>query len=70
MGTRSPEIQWPARSPDMTPLDFFFLGFVNNAVYEKMPSSKNELINKITEVCSNIPVYQNYQLNNIYNKYK
>jgi len=55
MGTRSPEIQWPARSPDMTPLDFFFWGFVKNAVYDIMPSSKNELIKKITEVCSNIP---------------
>lgn len=55
MGTRSPEIQWPARSPDMTPLDFFFWGFVKNAVYENMPLSKNELINKIKEVCSNIP---------------
>jgi len=55
MGTRSPEIQWPARSPDMTPLDFFFWGFVKNAVYDLIPSSKNELIKKIKEVCSNIP---------------
>ena len=39
----------------MSPLDFFFLGFVKNAVYEKMLSSKNELMKKIKEVCSNIP---------------
>ena len=34
IGRRSPYITWPARSPDLTPPDYFFLwGFIKDQVY-------------------------------------
>ena len=36
-------IEWPRRSPDLTPMDFFFGGVVQNKVYEKNPKTVNEL---------------------------
>ena len=33
MGTHGP-IPWPARSPDLTPLDFWFWGYVKNLVFQ------------------------------------
>ena len=36
-------IQWPPRSPDLTPMDFFFWGVVKNKVYEKNPKTVSEL---------------------------
>jgi hypothetical protein len=32
IGTGRP-IAWPPRSPDLTPLDYFFCGYVKNIVY-------------------------------------
>ena len=36
-------IEWPPRSPDLTPMDFFFWGVVKNKMYEKNPKTVNEL---------------------------
>ena len=33
IGRGSPRITWPARSPDLTPPDFFLRGFVKDQVY-------------------------------------
>lgn len=40
MGTQGP-IKWPARSPDLSPLDFFLWGFLKNKIY-KYPSTTEE----------------------------
>jgi hypothetical protein len=29
--------QWPPRSPDLTPLDFYFWGYVKQIVYSSVP---------------------------------
>lgn len=55
MGTKSIDIQWPARSPDMTPLDFYFWGFLKNAVYKENPINADTLKQKIKEICRSIP---------------
>ena len=36
-------IEWPARSPDLTPLDFFLWGYLKNKVYSKKFHSLDEL---------------------------
>lgn len=42
-------IEWPARSPDLTPLDFFFWGCLKDRVYKTNPQNLEELRNRILE---------------------
>ncbi len=37
------EGQWRARSPDLTPLDFFLWSFLKNQVFLTEPADKEEL---------------------------
>ena len=46
---RRGEIEWPARSPDLTPLDYFLWGFLKSRVYETKPNNLDELRNRILE---------------------
>lgn len=41
---------WPARSPDLTPLDFFLWGFVKDRVFDRPCQSANEMRDKIISV--------------------
>ena len=36
---RRGSINWPARSPDLTPMDFFFWGVLKDKVYSQKPRS-------------------------------
>ncbi len=45
---------WPPRSPDMTPLDFFWWGTLKNKVYETTPANLEQLKVKITSEISKI----------------
>ena len=42
IGRRGP-IKWPARSPDLTPPDFFLWGVLKNAVYANKPRTVDQL---------------------------
>lgn len=53
IGRRGP-VEWPARSPDLTPLDFFLWGYLKSIVYKTAPESIPELRNRITEGCRQI----------------
>jgi len=46
--------EWPPRSPDLTPLDFFAWGFLKNKVYETLPQDPEDLKNKIRHACAEI----------------
>lgn len=46
---RSGTISWPARSPDLNPLDFFYWGAVKEKVYSKFIENEAELRERITE---------------------
>ena len=46
IGMGSP-VAWPARSPDLTPLDFFHWGCMRENVYETEIESREELLSKI-----------------------
>ena len=54
MGRRGPT-DWPARSPDFTPCDFFLWGWAKEEVYETSPRTIDKLENRIREVIENVP---------------
>jgi hypothetical protein len=60
MGTYGP-IRWPARSPDLNPLDSFLWGYIRNNVYLTPPGTREELRRKVMQVCQEIP--QKFLLN-------
>lgn len=47
-------ITWPARSPDLNPLDFFLWGYVKHLIYQFPAENLEELANKIEEALDNI----------------
>lgn len=48
-------VAWPARSPDLTPLDFFLWGYVKNKVYEfESPENRVVLENRLREILGSI----------------
>ncbi|UYV70390.1 hypothetical protein LAZ67_7002848 [Cordylochernes scorpioides] len=53
IGRRGP-IEFPARSPDLTPLDFFLWGTVKDGVYKRKPRNLDILWNEIQAVCREI----------------
>jgi hypothetical protein len=51
---RGGPVAWPARSPDLTPLDFFLWGFVNQEVYQEKPTTSQDMKNRIRNVFQTI----------------
>lgn len=47
---RGRPILWPPRSPDLNPLDFFFWGYLENAVYENAPT-RLDMMDRIRRAC-------------------
>lgn len=54
LGRRGP-LEWPARSCDITPCDFFLWGWAKEQVYSRSPSTLEELEHAIRDVLTNIP---------------
>ena len=52
---RQGTIEWPPRSPDLTPLDFFLWGHLKSVVYRHRPRNIDELKEAITQEIRNIP---------------
>ena len=48
MGRRGPILEWPARSPDLTPIDYFLWGYLKNKVYREVKKGKK--IKKVTDL--------------------
>ncbi|RLU25143.1 hypothetical protein DMN91_003235 [Ooceraea biroi] len=46
MGRYGP-IRWPARSPDLNPLDFFLWGYCKEVIYRQLPETIEELNDKL-----------------------
>ncbi|XP_025422162.1 uncharacterized protein LOC112691923 [Sipha flava] len=44
-------VPWPARSPNLTPLDFFLWGYLKTVVYADPSVNLQDLKNKIKVVC-------------------
>lgn len=50
IGRRGP-IEWPARSPDLSPLDYFLWGHLKSKVYATQPANIEDLRQRIIEEC-------------------
>lgn len=58
-------IEWPARSPDLNPLDFFLWGHTKNLIYKNRPQNVEELQARILHEIQNIS--QNAIVNTLQN---
>lgn len=54
IGRRGP-YEWPARSPDLTPLDYFLWGYLKSKVYFNRPPNIDALKNRIRDEIRQIP---------------
>jgi hypothetical protein len=54
IGRRGP-VEWPPRSPDLAPNDFFLWGHLKSVVYRTAPTSLDDLRNRIVTACRQIP---------------
>ncbi len=53
IGRRGP-FDWPARSPDLTPCDFFLWGYLKDIVFQTPPTTIVELRERIEEACEEV----------------
>lgn len=53
IGRRGP-IEWPARSPDLSPLDYFLWGHLKSKVYATQPADIEDLRQRIIEECRQV----------------
>ncbi|RLU23850.1 hypothetical protein DMN91_004058 [Ooceraea biroi] len=51
---RKGSVAWPPRSPDLTLLDYFLWGYVKSIVYSEPPTTRDNMIVRITEALENI----------------
>lgn len=51
---RGGPVHWPARSPDLTPLDYFLWGHMKQLVYRTPVESEIDLVGRITEAAARI----------------
>lgn len=56
IGRRGP-VEYPPRSPDLTPLDFFFWGQLKNMVYQQRVRSIQDLKDRIIHCSQEIPAH-------------
>ena len=56
IGRVLPNLPWPRRSPDLTPCDFFMLGFLKSKVYVTRPANIPELKDRIRAAFAEINV--------------
>lgn len=54
--SRNGPVDWPPRSCDLTPLDFFLWGHIKSLVYANQPTTINELRDNIIREIRNVPV--------------
>ena len=48
--SNSGPVRWPARSPDITPLDFYLWGYAKNEIYEFDPPENRQVLEQRTRL--------------------
>lgn len=62
-------VEWPPRSPDLSPLDFFLWGFLKGKVYETESTSQADLLNRISVACKCVtPIMLRKVQNELYSR--
>lgn len=51
---RGGPVRWPARSPDLTKLDFFLWGYVKDLVYREPPTTEHNMRQRIIDAFATI----------------
>ena len=51
---RNGPVAWPARSPDLNPLDFYFWGHMRTLIYGTIPENRDDLVNRIMNSANQI----------------
>lgn len=51
---RRGSVEWPPRSPDLTPLDFYLWGHLKQLVYAEKIRNRHHLQQRIEEACASI----------------
>ena len=54
--SRNGPVEWPPRSWDLTPLDFFLWGHFKSLVYANKPATLDDLKDNIQREIANVPV--------------
>ena len=54
--SRNGPVEWPPRSCDLTPLDFFLWGHIKSLVYANKPATLDNLKDNIQREIANVPV--------------
>ena len=54
--SRNGPVEWPPRSCDLTPLDFFLRGHIKSMVYANKPATLDDLKDNIQREIANVPV--------------
>ncbi|KAL6417052.1 hypothetical protein ACFW04_013025 [Cataglyphis niger] len=64
MGRYGP-IRWPARSPDLNPLDFFLWGYCKEVIYKMLPKDIEELETRLRHAIWNVDeeIMENVKIN-------
>lgn len=52
--SRRGPVEWPPRSTDLTPMDFFFWGVSKDKVFSRQPSTVDNMMRFIRETCQEI----------------
>lgn len=53
IGTAGP-VEWPARSPDLSPLDFYLWGYLKDELYKTRYATVEEMMEKIEDILNGI----------------
>lgn len=56
IGIGSPVSEWPPRSPDLTPIDFFLWGVIKGKVFEQAPTTMENMRERIVDAFQSISV--------------
>lgn len=51
---RAGPVNWPARSPDLTSPDFYLWGYLKGEVYQEVPTTRENMIQRIRNACAKI----------------
>jgi len=49
------DVEWPARSPDLSPCDVFLWGYLKEKVFKHRPRSREDLKERIQQEIDSIP---------------